>query len=125
MEQQNVAIIGLGRVGSVFLERLLELDKHGINLVCVAELKETSGRLLAQDNEVKIVDLDEMITISNDIEIIFDLTGDEKIRKTLRDKLASENNNYTIVAPENVARIIWAVMGNQMPFPDFHNENGY
>ncbi|MDM8567363.1 NAD(P)-binding domain-containing protein [Candidatus Halobeggiatoa sp. HSG11] len=125
MEQQNIAIIGLGRVGAVFLERLLELDKHGINIICVAELKETSGRLLAQDNEVKIVELDEMVAMSSKIEIIFDLTGDEKIRKVLRDKLASINNNYTIVAPENIAKIIWAVMGNQMPFPDFHNKKGY
>ncbi|MBE9562550.1 MAG: homoserine dehydrogenase [Proteobacteria bacterium] len=125
MEQQNIAIIGLGRVGAVFLERLLQLDKHGINIVCVAELKETSGRLLAQDNEVKIVDLAEMITISNEIEIIFDFTGDDKTRKTLRDKLALVNNHYTIVAPENIAKIIWAVMGNQIPFPDFHNEKGY
>jgi ketol-acid reductoisomerase len=125
MEQQNVAIIGLGRVGSVFLERLLQLDQHGVNIVCIAELKETSGRLLAQDNDVKIVDLNEMVAISDDIEIIFDLTGDEKIRQTLRDKLASVNNYYTIVAPENIARLIWAVMGNQIPFPDFHNENGY
>lgn len=122
---ENIAIIGLGRVGSVFLERMLELDKHGINIVCVAELKETSGRLLAQDNEVKIVDLDGMVAMSDEIEIIFDLTGDEKIRQALRAKLAALNNYYTIVAPENIARLVWAVMGNQIPFPDFHNEKGY
>ncbi len=122
---EHIAIVGLGRVGSVFLERMLELDEHGINIICVAELKETSGRLLAQDNEVKIVELEEMVAMSSKIEIIFDLTGDEKIRQTLRTKLANINNYYTIVAPENIARLIWAVMGNQIPFPDFHNEKGY
>ncbi|MCK5876057.1 MAG: NAD(P)-binding domain-containing protein [Candidatus Marithrix sp.] len=125
MKQQNIAIIGLGRVGAVFLERLLQLDKHSINIICVAELKETSGRLLAQDNGVKVVDLDEMVSMSKNIEIIFDLTGDEKIRKTLRDKLASIDNYYTIIAPENIARVVWAVMGNQIAFPDFHDEKGY
>ena len=125
MEKQNIAVIGLGRVGSVFLERLLQLQGHGVNITCVAELQETPGKQLARQAGVKLVKLDEIVNLSHEIEIIFDLTGSEEVKHTLREELAMINNHYTIVAPENIARLIWNVMGNSTPLPDYHKQKGY
>jgi len=125
MEQQNVAVIGLGRVGSAFLERLLQLQGHGINIVCAAELHDTPGKRLAQQAGVKLVALDEIVELSGEIEIIFDLTGSEDIKHTLREKLAAKDDHYTIIAPENIARLVWNVMGNATPLPDCHQQKGY
>jgi glutamyl-tRNA reductase len=125
MEKQNIAVIGLGRVGSIFLERLLQLQDHGINLTCVVELQETPGKQLARQAGVKLLELDEMMNLSHEIEIIFDLTGNEDVKHTLREKLVAIGNHYTIIAPENIARLIWNVMGNSAPLPDYHRQKGY
>jgi glutamyl-tRNA reductase len=125
MEKQNIAIIGLGRVGSIFLEKMLLLQNNGINIVGVAEHQETPGKQLAKQANIRIVTLEEMVALSDHLEIIFDLTGSEKTRQTLRTQLVARGNHYTIIAPENIARLVWNIMGNTMPLPDLHQRKGY
>lgn len=44
MSQQSIAIVGLGRVGSVFLEGLLDHARDGIKVVAVSEQGDTAGK---------------------------------------------------------------------------------
>lgn len=43
MPKQNIAIIGLGRIGSAFLGAMQQ-KKHTINLVCVSERIDTPAK---------------------------------------------------------------------------------
>jgi dihydrodipicolinate reductase len=125
MKNQNVAIVGLGRVGAVFLTRILQFKNSGITVVCAVELQDTVGTKIARKAGVKLVEMDEMVAMSAQIEVIFDFTNSEETRQLLREKLAAQGNHYTVVAPENIAQLLWKVMENKAPLPDLHGQKGY
>jgi predicted dinucleotide-utilizing enzyme len=115
MSKQNIVIIGLGRIGSAFLGAILQ-KQQSINLVCVAESADTPAKAQAKAAGVKISTLDEIIAMSNGIDIIFDLTGIPDVRQELRDKLQNSNNRHTVIASESIARLIWSLVGeNELP----------
>lgn len=110
MEGQNIAIIGLGRIGSAFVNEMLGKTGHGINLACVSEVFDTPGKARASQAGIKIVHLDEVVELGRQIDIIFDLTGNQDVRNELRGKLVASKNNHTIIASETIARLIWALI---------------
>ena len=110
MEGQNIAIIGLGRIGSAFLNEMLGKTGRGINLACVSEVFDTPGKARASQAGIKIVHLDEVVAMGRQIDIIFDLTGNQDVRNELRGKLVASKNNHTIIASETIARLIWALI---------------
>ncbi len=113
MEGQNIAIIGLGRIGSAFLGEMLDKAGRGINLVCVSEVFDSPGKAQAKLAGVKIVHLDEIVAMGQQIDIIFDLTGNQEVRKELRNKLVASDNHHTIIASETIARLIWSLIAEQ------------
>jgi predicted dinucleotide-utilizing enzyme len=105
MSKQNIAIIGLGRIGAAFLGAMLQKNKN-INLVCVAERSDTPAKALAVAKGIKIAVLDEIVAMGDKIDIIFELTGIAEVRKDLREKLLAVNNGHTVIASETIARLI-------------------
>lgn len=111
MTKQNIAIIGLGRIGSAFLGAMLQ-KRQSINLVCVAERSETPAKAQAAVAGIKIVALEEIVGMGDAIDIIFDLTGIPDVRRELREKLMGSNNSHTIIASETIARLIWSMISD-------------
>lgn len=111
MSKQNIAIIGLGRIGSAFLGAMLQ-KKENINLVCVAEQADTPAKAQAVANGVKIATLEEIVAMGERIDIIFELTGMRAIRHELREKLLAANNAHTVIASETVARLIGSLISD-------------
>ena len=70
------------------------------------------------------VSIKEIVDMGDQIDIIFDLSGNEETRKQLREQLEASNNNHTVIAPENVARLVWSLITNK-PLPDVHEKKGY
>lgn len=110
MEQQRIAIIGLGRIGSAFLSQMLQKRSQGIELVCAAEAADTPGRQLAAKSGIALKTLDEVVALGNGVDVIFDLTGLPQVRRELRDKLVASNNAHTVIASESIVRVIWALI---------------
>ncbi|KRI01554.1 homoserine dehydrogenase [Curvibacter sp. PAE-UM] len=110
MEQQRIAIIGLGRIGSAFLSQMLQKRSQGIELVCAAEAADTPGRQLAVKSGIAIKSLDDIVALGNRIDVIFDLTGIPEVRRELRDKLVAAKNAHTVIASETIVRVIWALI---------------
>lgn len=110
MEQQRIAIIGLGRIGSAFLSQMLQKRSQGIELVCAAEAADTPGRQLAAKSGVALKTLDEVVALGNGVDVIFDLTGLPQVRRELRDKLVAAKNAHTVIASESIVRVIWALI---------------
>lgn len=102
---QNIAIIGLGRIGSAFLATMLK-KKQNLNLVCVAEVGDTPGKAEAAAAGIKIATLDEIVAMGDGIDIIFELTGNPVVRRELRTKMLETNNLSTVIASESIARLI-------------------
>lgn len=111
MSKQNIAIIGLGRIGSAFLGAMLK-KKDEINLVCVSERADTPAKAQAAAAGIKVATLDEIITLGNGIDVIFDLTGIAEVRKELREKLQAANNKHTVIASESIVRLIWSLISD-------------
>jgi predicted dinucleotide-utilizing enzyme len=109
VDNQNIAIVGLGRIGSAFLRNMLGRRERGVNLVAVAESGNTPGRQMALDAGLKVVSLDEIVDLDNGVDILFDLTGIPAVRREIREKLMARNNHHTVIASETIARLIWAM----------------
>ena len=113
MEKQNIAIIGLGRIGSAFLSEMLRKKGGGINLSYAAEQMDTPGKAKAIAAGIKVVSLDEIVALGDKIDVLFELTGLPGVRKELREKLTSANNRHTVIASETIVRVIWALISDE------------
>lgn len=112
MEKQNIAIVGLGRIGSAFLGEMLRKQGGGINLAYAAEQVDTPGKAQAIAAGIKVVTLDDIVALGDRIDVIFELTGLPSVRKELREKLTLANNRHTVIASETIVRVIWALISN-------------
>ena len=110
MTRQNIAIIGLGRIGSALLGAFQQKGQS-VNLACVAESGDTPAKAQARAAGIRIATLDEIVAMGNSIDVIFDLTGKTDVRRELREKLQASNNQHTVVASETIARLIWTLVG--------------
>lgn len=108
MAQQNIAIVGLGRVGSEFFRAMR--DKPDINIFCVADPVDTPAKAEAEAAGIMIATLDEIIGMSEVLDIIFDLSGSASVRRELRTKLGTTVNNHTVIATESIVRLIWSLI---------------
>jgi predicted dinucleotide-utilizing enzyme len=116
MSKQNIAIIGLGRIGSAFFDALQQKQKN-INLVCVSERVDTPAKARAEAAGIRVCSLDEVVGMGDAVDIIFDLTGLPAVRRELRAKLRDADNGHTVIASESITRLIWALIGEEaLPF---------
>lgn len=124
MDTLMIAVVGLGRVGTVFLKQILLAKTKGIEVGYVVERNETEGKVAAAQAGIQLVDIDSLIAAGDEVDIIFDLTGSTETRRELREKLAASNNRYTTIATEAIAHMIWKMMGGK-DLPDVHGKGGY
>lgn len=113
MEGQNIAIVGLGRIGSAFMSEMLGRVVGRINIISVSEVSDTPGKAEAIKAGLKVATLDEIVAMGDKVDIIFDLTGIQGVRNELRSKLMGSNNNHTIIASETIARLIWSLISQK------------
>lgn len=120
----RVALVGLGRVGGQFLERMLEMRDKGILISCAAEPGDTPGRQKAEAAGIPLHDIDEIVAFDDAIDVIFDLTGSAEVRQQLRGALQARGNRHTVLAPEIIARMLWASMSSDT-LAQVHGNAGY
>jgi predicted dehydrogenase len=125
MEKQSIAIVGLGNMGTAFLKELLGQPNEGVEIVAVVEKNNTPGLALAKARGIENLSIDELIAMGNDLNILFDLTGVATVRQELRDKLLAAGNRHTIIATENVARMIWTLIASGAELPRAPVNAGY
>jgi predicted dinucleotide-utilizing enzyme len=125
MKKQSIAIVGLGKLGSAFLGELLEHPNEAVEIVAVVEIRSTPGLALAASHGIRKVTIDELIGMGDNLDILFDLTGEEAVRQKLREKLRATANRHTIVATENIARMVWALISSGTEFPLANVSSGY
>lgn len=116
MEKQNIAIIGLGRIGSAFLGEMLRKKGGGINIACAAEQADTPGKAQAIAAGIRVLTLDDIVAMGDKIDVVFELTGLPSVRQELREKLTAANNRHTVIASESIVRVIWSLISdNELP----------
>ncbi len=113
MRTVKVAIAGLGKVGSVFLDALLSSESDSIKVVAVAEPREEleSVKKAKEMGAGYFRDARNMLeALGDEIDILFDLTGNAIVRTELHEILSGQGNRHTIIAPERIAYLIWALI---------------
>lgn len=125
MGKQIIAIVGLGRMGSAFLEELMCVVEKGMKVAYAVEKNDTPGRRMAETYHVNIVSIDQLIAEGDKVDVIFDLTGSAETRKELREKLHASGNRHTVIAPESIAHMMWAIMADEKMLPNVHERKGY
>ena len=108
----KVALLGLGSVGQDFAENFLEIIQEGkkdVEIVAVAHHdKESAVALGFQQSGVKFFEnAGDVVKLGEEVDIIFDLTGDGETRQSLRQGMMDSNNRHTVIAPEMMARLLW------------------
>ena len=112
MSNIKIALLGLGHIGQEFAEHFLEIiQEHGkqVEIVAVAHDDLESPIVMGfQSNGVPVYeDALDVLELGDNVDIIFDLTGNDSIRSGLRQGLQSRNNRHTVIAPEVVAKLLW------------------
>jgi homoserine dehydrogenase len=112
----KVALLGLGDVGEKFAEHFLEkIQEEHVNVEIVAVASRNLDSPVAMGfshSKVPVFQnaLD-VVSLGAKVDIIFDLTGDQDLRKKLRTALQASNNQHTVIAPEIVAQLLWNFFG--------------
>lgn len=109
-DAQNVVIIGLGKTGSDFLAQMLTMRAKGVNVVGVSCKADSPGVALAATSGIKNLSIDEIVALGEQVDIIFDLSGDRQIRTDLRKTLFSSNNQHTVIAPESIVMLMYKII---------------
>lgn len=118
----KVALLGLGSVGETFAEHFLEkIQEQHINVEIVAvasrHLDSPVAMGFAHSNVPVFQDALEVVNLGEKVDIIFDLTGNEDLRKSLRARLQETNNRHTVLAPEVFAHLLWNFFGETTILP--------
>jgi len=125
MGKQSIAIVGLGGVGSAFLAELLGQHNNGVEIIAVVERTDTPGSALAKASGIRNVSIDELVAMGDGLDILFDLTHEATVRRELREKLMVSGNRHTIVATENIARMILSLISSGVDLPKANTSTGY
>ncbi len=125
----HIAIVGLGRVGSLFFQKIIEREGKGIRIVAVAQRgQDHPAAKEAQARGIRVFQdgFEMMERVGGEVDILFDLTGDPGFRQKLRETLAQAGNHHTVIAPEMIAHLIWALVANgDEALPVVHRNIGY
>lgn len=124
MIRLNVAVVGLGNVGTKLLKALA--TQKSVKIVAVSKLKDDSREAVhfAENAGIKRLGLDEIVCMDRRADIIFDVTGDPSVRNRLRKALVAAGNQHTVIVPENVALLVWSILTGG-PLPDIRGKKGY
>jgi len=125
MTKQSIAIIGLQALGTQFLVAMVNLKNKGVDVLGVSETKYTEGTKIAEDNGISNLTIEQVVEMGDEVDIIFDLSGNKDIRKELRKTLFSSDNQHTVIAPESVAHLMYAMIDDK-PLPTSNSDiRGY
>lgn len=108
----RIALLGLNDIGETFAEHFLEkIHTHDapVEIVAVADHNiESPVALGFSQNGVPVFKNPAEVTKMGDkIDIIFDLTGNTKVRQELRLGLLESKNKHTLIANEMFANLLW------------------
>ncbi len=111
MEKQSIAIVGLGKMGSAFLAELLGQPNDAVEIIAVVEKSDTAGLALAKSRGIRNISIDQLIAMGKDLDILFDLTGEDTVRQELREKLRVGRTT----TPSLPRKILPAWSGHSLP----------
>ncbi len=111
-ERVRIAIVGGGRMGTPLMMDLLA--RPFVEIVGLADRDPQSrGAILAQQNDIFFCeDADVLASRGEEIDIIFDLSGDPSVKRSLKDAFVAQDNRTTIILSDLTARLIMSLVAD-------------
>lgn len=111
----NIAIVGLGRVGTTFLKKLFDYRGRGISIIAVTEQNPDSlGLKFAIQKGISVVaDKDDITAMGEKVDVIFNLTGDPSIERTMRLAQVKGGNHKSVVGSTVMATLLWKLISEE------------
>lgn len=128
MRQITVVMVGFGRMGSRFFEKITEAGKEKVRILAVCELNSDNPNLdVVKQSGIEISNnYEEVIErFGSDCDIILDTTNVPDIKYNIRKTLALQGNNHTVLVPMVVDYLMWYLLPGNEPIPQDHISIGY
>lgn len=113
--QINVAIIGLGRVGSTFIKKLNNFASRGISIVAVVEKSNDSpGLAFAREKGISILSHEsDIVEMGDKVDVIFNLTGSTVVERSMKLAQVRKGNSHTVIVSRSVAELMWRLVTDE------------
>ncbi|NOZ10780.1 MAG: hypothetical protein GXP09_07075 [Gammaproteobacteria bacterium] len=107
----RVALVGLGEIGELFAEMLLEqtqIKNAPVKIVAVADRHLDSPIALgfAQSNIPVFEDALDLVDLGDKVDIIFNLTENPSVDVSMNLRLMKNKNRHTVIVPVMVAKLL-------------------
>lgn len=128
MRQISILIIGLGRMGGRFFDKLSEVGEDKVKIIAVCETNEDAPKV----SEVKAKGIehfknyaDAIAKYGDKIDIIMDTSNRPEIKQAIRKTLQESDNHHTVLVPMVVDYLMWYLLNGSEDIPQDHKEIGY
>ena len=128
MKSVSILMVGLGRVGSRFYDKLQEVGKDRVRIVGVCERDGTNPTVAKakKDGIAFYADYREAIrSLGTTIDIILDTTNVPSVKQDLRTLLQETANRHTVLLPLVVAYLMWYLSDQNGEMVQNHVDPGY
>ncbi len=105
-ETIKIGIVGAGRTGTPLIEQFL---KHKyLTVKCIVDMNFSApGMKLAKKKGILASnDVSDLVKMGENIDLIFDVSGDPNLRRQLIDAYQRSSNKHTLIIHETIARLI-------------------
>ena len=119
----RVAIIGLGRVGSKFIQKISEFEGKSVTIVAAVEKDPDSpGIAIAEGKGIMVYgDEKDITSMGAEVDVVFDLSGDKAVERSMRLAQVREGNTHTVIVPRIMAVMIWNMFSGGEVLPEHTN----
>lgn len=128
MKQISVVMVGLGRMGTRFFDKLIEVGGERVKILAVCELSDANPKIaeakkrgIAHHKEYR----EAIEKYGSAIDIILDTTNVPDVKHGIRRLLAEQGNNNTVLVPMVVDYLMWYLLPGNEPIPQDHVSIGY
>ncbi len=128
MKTVSVLLVGLGRVGSRFYDKLHAVGRERVRIVGVCERDPKNPRIpqVQKDGIPVHSDYREAVrSLGSAIDIILDTTNVPAVKQDLRALLQETANHHTVLLPLVVAYLIWYLSDQTEEMVQDHSDTGY
>ena len=117
----KVALIGAGRTGTPLLKELMKYRYVKIEGVADRKAGAAGVKLASKKGIYTTSDPMELLRKRKNIDILIDVTGDAKLKKSIKAFLAKNKNSKTIIMHDLIARLFISVSTRKSAcIPSFH-----
>jgi predicted homoserine dehydrogenase-like protein len=102
----NIGIVGAGRTGTPLIKEFLGHKYICIKGIIDLNLDAPGMKLAKKKGILASNDVNELVKIGENIDLIFDVSGDPNLRRQIVEAYQKSSNKHTLIIHETVARLI-------------------